>query len=312
MSELCSQVSGWISTKIVSKETPEERAQVIDSFISIGMQLLDYHNYSAAMMVLSALNSSPVARLRGSWEVCIYSVSLGFHSYERLCILIVLVLIFVLVFSSLLLHMQQLSPKSTADFGFMTFLLTADKNFKNYRKAVQEVNPSETCIVYLGVFLTDYTFTCDSKPIFYDNLVNLERLNVVGQKLREFMSYQDRPFPNLQATPSVRDAIMSERILESNELFNLSKLREEKGGYSETVSGGLGVNFSAAKKKRASRNAKHIAMVDLSGTDNLVLNISGQLGDREWSLITTNSTVRSFKDKEIIMTEEVPCSTFYR
>ena len=64
------QVSGWIATKVISKVIAEERAQAIESFIAIGMQLLDYHDYSGAMMVLSSLNSAPVARLRGSWEVC--------------------------------------------------------------------------------------------------------------------------------------------------------------------------------------------------------------------------------------------------
>lgn len=66
-------MSAWISTKVVSKEIAEERALVIESFIAIGMQLLDQHDFSGAMMILSSLNASPVARLRGSWEVNIMS-----------------------------------------------------------------------------------------------------------------------------------------------------------------------------------------------------------------------------------------------
>lgn len=63
-------MSAWIATKVVSKEAPEERAQVIESFISIGMELLDFHDFSGAMTVLSSLNSAPVARLKNSWDVC--------------------------------------------------------------------------------------------------------------------------------------------------------------------------------------------------------------------------------------------------
>lgn len=155
----------------------------------------------------------------------------------------------------------------------MTYLLSNDKNFKNYRQSIEGVPASEPAIPYLGVFLTDYTFLCESKPIFYNpttimvssstedvngvptsgspngtppatirmrsgseqksNLINIDRLITLGNKLREITSLQERPFAHMTSSSAVREAILAERILDSNELFSLSKLREEKGGFHE-------------------------------------------------------------------------------
>jgi len=59
-----------VATKIVTKPTVE--ARVLESFITIGMELLDLHNLSGALVILSSLNSSPIARLKRTWEVSLF------------------------------------------------------------------------------------------------------------------------------------------------------------------------------------------------------------------------------------------------
>jgi hypothetical protein len=72
-------VSGWIATRIISKETHETRVHVLESFIELGQELLNLRNYSGAMTVLSSLNSSAVARLKQTWEasILIFNVNPG-------------------------------------------------------------------------------------------------------------------------------------------------------------------------------------------------------------------------------------------
>jgi hypothetical protein len=220
----------------------------------------------------------------------------------------------------------------------MTYMLSNDKNFKNYRQSIEEVHVSEPAIPYLGVFLTDYTFLCESKPIFYNpvihvnaeeangaggspnntppstmrmrsgsevksNLINIDRLTTLGAKLREITSMQERPFVQMTSSSAVREAILAERILDSNELFNLSKLREEKGGFHEA----LGI---VTGKVRRSSKQKHMTVIDLS--DSLVPNIAGVLGDREWSFLLTSALTKTCNDKDIILTEEKGFTSFYR
>ena len=223
----------------------------------------------------------------------------------------------------------------------MTYLLSSDKNFKNYRQSIGEVHVSEPAIPYLGVFLTDFTFLCESKPIFSNpgallalnnheeangaggspnntppttmrlrsgsdvksNLINIDRLTTIGAKLREITSLQERPFAHMTSSSAVREAIMAERILDANELFNLSKLREEKGGFHEAL------GIVTGKVKRSSKQ-KHMSVIDLS--DSLVPNIAGVLGDREWSFLLTSALTKNLNDKDIILTEEKPFTSFYR
>jgi hypothetical protein len=234
---------------------------------------------------------------------------------------------------------QLLSSKSLADLNFMTYLLSNDKNFKNYRQSIEEVHASEPAIPYLGVFLTDYTFLCESKPIFFNpatlimnpeeangaggspngtppatirmrsgseaksSLINIDRLTTLGAKLREITSLQERPFAHMTSSSAVREAILAERILDSNELFNLSKLREEKGGFHEAL------GIVSGRVKRSSKQ-KHLSVIDLS--DSLIPNIAGVLGDREWTFLLTSALTKNFNDKDIIMTEEKPFTAFYR
>lgn len=210
----------------------------------------------------------------------------------------------------------------------MTYLLSNDKNFKNYRQALAEVPVSENAIPYLGVFLTDFTFLCESKPIWYNpppppqedgaspmarvrststaapNLINMDRLITLGGKLREIAALQERPYVNVTSSSAVREAILAERILDSNELFNLSKLREEKGGFHEAL------GIVSGKVKRSSKQRLQSSMIDLS--DSLIPNIAGVLGDREWSFLLTSALTRKVNDRDIILTEEKPFTSFYR
>ncbi len=141
------------------------------------------------------------------------------------------------------------------------------------------------------------------------NLINLDRLWALGQKLREITSLQERPFQSLASPSTLREAIMSERVLDANELFNLSKLREPKGGFHEAL---RTANSSNNKVRRSSRPKPQtsLSMVDLS--DCLVPNIAGVLGDREWSFLMTSAVLKQYGDRDIILTEEKPFSCFYR
>lgn len=89
------------------------------------------------------------------------------------------------------------------------------------------------------MFLTDFTFTCDSKPVFLSGgggLLNVERLMLVGEKLRSFLMFQGRMFPShVKPNVDLRDAMLNEPVLEQNELFVLSRLREGTQSYNITT-----------------------------------------------------------------------------
>jgi len=64
------QISNWMSTEILKVTTVNGRMELIVKFIHLAKQLFKFRNFSSLMAVLSCLHSSPIGKLRSSWEVC--------------------------------------------------------------------------------------------------------------------------------------------------------------------------------------------------------------------------------------------------
>lgn len=62
---------------------------------------------------------------------------------------------------------------------------------------------------------------------------------------------------------------------------------------------------------KRNKSKKDRNQLNLSGFDQLVVNVAS-LTEREWVVLLTNSTVRTFKDKQVIVAEDKPCSFIYR
>eukprot|EP00026_Physarum_polycephalum_P018494 Phypoly_transcript_20102.p1 GENE.Phypoly_transcript_20102~~Phypoly_transcript_20102.p1 ORF type:complete len:225 (+),score=31.66 Phypoly_transcript_20102:65-676(+) len=69
LTEWFNRSSCWFATKIVAKDTPEQRAAVLETVIDIGQTFLQLHNFSGLMQVLACLNSSGIDRLHQSWAI---------------------------------------------------------------------------------------------------------------------------------------------------------------------------------------------------------------------------------------------------
>jgi len=62
------QVGQWVTTEVVSQIALRPRTQMLQKLISLGKVLLDLGNFNGVMSVLAGLNSSPVRRLKKTWE----------------------------------------------------------------------------------------------------------------------------------------------------------------------------------------------------------------------------------------------------
>ncbi len=110
----------------------------------------------------------------------------------------------------------MVSPKSKADLELLDFLLTPAKNFKNYRKRLVEVPDTDSCIPIcsmipyvlslchtltsdnLGMILADITFIYEI-PVRVNGMVNVERVHLMCDKIKDFLSFQRRPYTDLQS-----------------------------------------------------------------------------------------------------------------
>ncbi|KYQ93328.1 RasGEF domain-containing protein [Tieghemostelium lacteum] len=186
------RISSWVTTKIISKETPEERATIIEAFITIANYAKDLRNYNCVMEILGSLHSSSISRLKNSWSL--------------------------------------VSAKGQDIFSQLNQLMSPDINFKNYRKILLQIPAHEPCIPYLGLFLTDFIYLDESNPpfsIMHPHMINIERIFLIGTRVQEFFKLFTNCQYTFQSNPHVREAILSEKVWDENETFRLSRLREE-------------------------------------------------------------------------------------
>eukprot|EP01133_Synstelium_polycarpum_P014228 gene14228-16787_t len=187
------RISSWVTTKIISKETPEERAIIIEAFINIANYAKELKNYNCVMEILGSLHNSAICRLKGSWALISQKASELFYTLDR--------------------------------------LMSPDNNFRNYRKHLGMVLPNEPCIPYLGLFLTDYTYLDESNPPLLNGMINIERIYLIGNRVQEFFQLFTNCGYNFVSNPPVRDAILGEKVWDENETFRLSKIREERKNF---------------------------------------------------------------------------------
>ena len=136
MSSLSTRLAGWIVALILNERDPKKRTSLVKYFIKLSdvrfrsssnrlfclflslQRCLTLNNYNTLMAVLSALNSSTIARLKRTWD--------GVSGKYRL--------------------MFQQLRKSTEH----------TRNYAEYRARIREALPP--CLPFLGLFLTDITF----------------------------------------------------------------------------------------------------------------------------------------------------------
>ena len=121
MIDMSNAVTRWVTETILAFEDAKKRAGVIKQFVLVAERCLGLNNFSTLIHIVAGLNSTPVHRLKRTWE--------------------------------------NVSAKAMASLGMLNAIMKPDKNYKEYREALRAVAPP--CVPFLGVYLTDWTFIGD-------------------------------------------------------------------------------------------------------------------------------------------------------
>ena len=105
------QTSRWVTYEIVHRVQLKSRVSALEKLIKLAEELLKLNNFNGVMEILSGINSSPVRRLKKTWE------GIGEHWQGR---------------------MKRLEE-----------LMSHDQNYKSYRAALHNCDPPT--IPYLGM-----------------------------------------------------------------------------------------------------------------------------------------------------------------
>lgn len=149
------EITSWISISILV-DNIKIRTKRIQKFIDIANRLLRQNNFHTMMAVVSALDVCHVSRLKKTWAT--------------------------------------ISQQSLNLLKEMKYLMDSGNNFRQYRKALQNVinSPDTFAIPYFPVILRDLTFTFESlsSDCTFDNI------ELIGKQLQIIRELQSRDLPS--------------------------------------------------------------------------------------------------------------------
>ncbi|XP_071996936.1 ras guanyl-releasing protein 3 [Engystomops pustulosus] len=144
-------ISKWVQLMVLSKPTPQQRAEVITKYINVAEKLLELQNFNTLMSVVGGLSHSSISRLKDT------------HAH--------------------------LSSDVTKVWDEMTELVSSNGNYCNYRKAFAECEGFK--IPILGVHLKDLIAVHVIFPDWIDdNKVNTVKMQQLYVTLNELVSLQ--------------------------------------------------------------------------------------------------------------------------
>ncbi len=166
------RISAWVAETILQQEDLKKRAALIKHFISIADRCRALNNFSGMWAIVSALSTAPVHRLRRTWDAVSQKHVLVFESLET--------------------------------------LMSASRNWANYRETIHKLNPP--CVPFLGRYLGDLTFIEDGNRDRLkenDQLINFGKRQKTAEVIREITIHQSTPY-NLNVVPAL------EKYIEAN------------------------------------------------------------------------------------------------
>lgn len=159
-------MSSWLMNSIVCQAKHKQRSKRIEKWIRVALACRELQNLNAVMEILSGLGVTCVYRLRKSWAA--------------------------------------VDPRLVAQYEELRTLMSPTQNSAAYRAHMRSINPP--CIPYIGVVLTDLTFTDDGMTDFLDDqktIINFHKRQktaslVEGLLHFRYPQYALRPIPFIQ------------------------------------------------------------------------------------------------------------------
>ncbi|XP_053488992.1 ras guanyl-releasing protein 3 isoform X1 [Ictalurus furcatus] len=183
-------VSQWVQLMVLSKLTPQHRADVISKFIHVAQKLLHLQNFNTLMAVVGGLSHSSISRLKET------------HTH--------------------------LSADVTKIWSEMTDLVSSKGNYSAYRKAYSECEGFK--IPILGVHLKDLIAVHVVFPDWIDesklNLVKMQQLYITFKELMTLQSSAAHVEPNMDLIYLL--ALSLDLYYTEDEIYELSLLREPR------------------------------------------------------------------------------------
>jgi len=166
MTTMSTKLTGWVISSILSEADGKRRAFILKYFIKVGERCLTLNNYNTLIAIQVAFNSSTISRMKKTWEC--------------------------------------LSTKTRQTFEVLKKATDHSRNYANYRNNLKKLNLP--CLPFLGLYLTDLTFTDDGNQDMRGKLINFDKYARTARIISDLSRYQVQ-YP-LQEVREIQDFLL--------------------------------------------------------------------------------------------------------
>lgn len=181
------KISSLCSYAVVSSTSVTRRKQVISRICKCMTHLLVMQNFGSLIALSSSLQESSVFRLKKTFSAL---------SQSKLGLI------------------QQ-----------MKAVFDPSSNYKVFRCLYNSCQGP--CIPFVGIFLSDVTFTEEGNKEFVNGLVNFQKRSLISDIISQALAHQSNPFP-FQPNESLIAFLQNQPEIDSNQLYSLSLVAEPR------------------------------------------------------------------------------------
>ncbi|KAK4004270.1 hypothetical protein OUZ56_006011 [Daphnia magna] len=184
----------WVQCMVLSRSTPQQRAEVVVKLIDVTKKLKELRNFNSLMAVVGGLSHSSLARLSRT--------------------------------------SSRVPADSQRSLAELTEFLSSSSNFSNYRRALQECKGFK--IPILGVHMKDlislHVALSDSLEGGLINFRKMAQLSLIFQELQELQNATPPTGANVDLVNTLRVSL--ELAYTEDEIYELSLAREPRDSLS--------------------------------------------------------------------------------
>ena len=153
-------MTNYVAYEIVNQTDIKKRVKVINYFISVALHCQKLCNFATLTAILSGLYSSPIYRLKKTWN--------------------------------------EVSDESKEILQKLDHLMDSKKNFLNYRMCLKSIPEKVACVPFFGVYLSDLTFA-DTGNQDSSEMINFHKRVMIYDIISNIESFQKRTYSSVLA-----------------------------------------------------------------------------------------------------------------
>ncbi|EKE37567.1 hypothetical protein ENUP19_0248G0097 [Entamoeba nuttalli] len=180
----------FVQTSILVEKRVAYRALFIHYFLQVAEEMKKLNNFEGMKAVFSALESTPIYRLKDTWD--------------------------------------SLLPEDKEIEEMLSELCDQEKNFSKLREVMKIAVPP--CLPFIGSTMGDLVFTDDGNKQGDKTLINWFKIRGIGNLIKELMVKQAVPYPIQHYDALMKYYESAPILENEDELYDLSVNLEEKRG----------------------------------------------------------------------------------